>query len=417
MLRYPMDLISQLAVEADTRVLFVVLDGLGDVPVNGQTPLSAANTPNLDALAKEASLGLSTPIAPGISPGSGPGHLALFGYDPLHYSVGRGVLSALGIGLDLEPHEVAARGNFATLAPDGTIADRRAGRIPTELNERLIAYLREHIQRIEDVDVRLYTEAEYRFVLVLSGPGLGDRVHDTDPGRVGEKPLPATPLTDDPDDVKTARVVNEFVRLATQRLHEFPEVARHDPPPNTVLVRGIGRKPALPDFNEMTKMRAGAVAVYPMYRGVARLVGMELLPIDLSGSGERTPAKVEAYRQHARNYEYIYFHVKKVDSYGEDGNFEGKVSMIEEFDQTLPALLESYKPDVVLITGDHSTPVRVRSHSWHPLPVLLHGPYVRPDGQRFTEMSCRTGSLGHVRHLDLLPLVMANAGRLARYGA
>lgn len=417
MLRYPLDLISQLARETDTRILFVVLDGLGDVPVNGQTPLSAASTPNLDALAKEASLGLSTPVAPGISPGSGPGHLALFGYDPLFYEVGRGVLSALGIGLDLGPDEVAARGNFASLAPDGTITDRRAGRIPTELNRKLIAHLQEHIRRIEDVEVRLYTEAEYRFVLVLSGPGLGGHVHDTDPGVVGEKPLPATPMTDNPADAKTARIVNEFVRLATEQLHDLAEVEQHTPPPNTVLVRGIAKKPALPDFGEVTKMRAGGVAVYPMYRGVARLVGMELLPIDLSGSGERTPAKLEAVRQHAQNYDYLYFHVKKVDSYGEDGNFEGKVGMIEEFDQILPTLLETYKPGVVLITGDHSTPVPLRSHSWHPLPVLLHGPYARPDGLRFTEMNCRTGSLGHLRHLDLLPLVMANAGRLARFGA
>ncbi len=417
MLRYPMNLIAQLAVEARSRVLFVVLDGIGDVAVGGRTPLEAANTPNMDALAEEASLGLSTPVAPGVAPGSGPGHLALFGYDPLHYSVGRGVLSALGIGLDLASNEVAARGNFATLAGDGTVSDRRAGRIPTALNEQLIARLQEEIRRIEDVDVRLYTEAEYRFVLVLSGPGLGGKVRDTDPGRVGLAPLPATPLTETPEDAKTARVLNEFIRRATQVLHELPEARRHTPPPNTVLVRGVDRLPDMPRFGEITKMRAGAVAVYPMYRGVARLVGMELLPIDLSGTGERTPAKLDACRRHAREYDYIYFHVKKTDSYGEDGDFEGKVSVIEEFDRSLPELLEAFEPDVVLITGDHSTPVPLRAHSWHPLPVLLRGPHVRRDGRRFTEANCRAGSLGHVRHVDLLPLVMANAGRLARFGA
>ena len=416
MLPYPLHWTERLAIKTDSRILFVVLDGVGDVPINGETPLSAANTPNLDALARESSLGLSTPVAPGVAPGSGPGHLALFGYDPLHYEVGRGVLSALGIGLDLAPNQVAARGNFATLAPDGTIADRRAGRIPTDLNKRLIALLQDAIPSIEDVQVNLYTEAEYRFVLVLTGDGLGGRVADTDPGRTGEPPRPAQATTQDPRDQKTAHIIQQFVEKATHVLHEADIVKEHDPAPNTVLIRGVDTKPNLPPFQQVYKLTPGAIASYPMYRGVARLVGMETPPADWSGNGERTETKLKLLREHGDKYDFIFFHVKKTDSYGEDGNFEMKKQQIEDFDAILPDLL-AWKPDVVLITGDHSTPVGIKAHSWHPLPVLIYGPHVRRDGRRFTEMDARGGSLGTLRHLDLMPLVLANALKMKKFGA
>lgn len=416
MLPYPLNLMEQLHIQNDSRLLLIVLDGVGDVAIDGKTPLSAARTPNLDALAHDAALGLSTPVAPGIAPGSGPGHLSLFGYDPIQYQVGRGVLSALGISLDLQPGQVASRGNFATIDADGKIADRRAGRIDTDLNERLLSVLREEITIIEDVQIELHTVSEYRFVLILSGPALGGGVNDTDPGRVGSEPLPAAPLDDRAGAEKTARIINEFRRRAEEVLQQIPEAQHHDPPVTTVLTRGVDTKPDLPDFERVYGLTAGAIASYPMYRGVARLVGMELLPMDLSGDGERTPAKLDAYRTYAASCDYVYFHVKKIDSYGEDGNFEKKAEQIEDFDAILPDLM-AWDPDVVLITGDHSTPVIIKAHSWHPLPVLLHSAYVRRDGRRFTEEACRSGSLGQLQHIELMPLVMANARRLSKYGA
>ncbi|MCZ7573917.1 MAG: 2,3-bisphosphoglycerate-independent phosphoglycerate mutase [Ardenticatenaceae bacterium] len=406
-------LMRALSVKTRSRVLLIVLDGIGDLPVDGRTPLEAARTPALDELASGAMLGLSTAVGPGITPGSGPGHLALFGYDPLVFEIGRGVLSALGIGLDLGPEDVAARGNFATLGPDGMIADRRAGRIPTALNETLVARLRAAIPRIGDIDVSIYTESEYRFVVVFSGEGLSGEVLDADPQVTGVPPLAARPATDSPAAARMASVANRFIALATEALSDASDAY----PANTVLLRGFAGLPDLPPMTDVYHLTPGTIASYPMYRGLGRLVGMDLVPVDLEGEGERLEAKVEAYRQHHAEYDFIYFHIKKTDSYGEDGNFEAKVHAIETFNGALPALLAP-EPEVVAITGDHSTPVILQAHSWHPLPVLVYSRFLRPGpAARFTERACATGGLGHVRHLDLMPLLMANALKLKKLGA
>lgn len=415
-LPYPLALLQRLSLASDSRILLVVLDGIGDVPVDGETPLSAADTPNLDALSREASLGLSTVVAPGITPGSGPGHLSLFGYDPLVYDVGRGVLSALGIDLDLGGEEVAARGNFATFDNDGLVTDRRAGRISTALNEELITALKAEISEVEGVAVELHTESEYRFVVRLRGEGLGGEVGDTDPGRVGLARRAAKAQSGDQSDSRTASVLERLSELCAEVLSDVPVAREAEPAVNGVLLRGIGRRPELPRMGDICRLRAGSIAAYPMYRGVSRLVGMECPPIDLEGTGERTAAKLASYRAHGRDYEFLYFHVKKTDSYGEDGDFAKKTEQVADFDAILPQLLDA-EPDVVVITGDHSTPVLLRAHSWHPLPVLLWSRLARRDGRCFTEMDCRGGSLGTLRHLDLLPLAMANAGKLAKLGA
>jgi 2,3-bisphosphoglycerate-independent phosphoglycerate mutase len=415
-LPYPLGILEKLAISTDSRILLVVLDGVGDVAAGGKTPLAAASTPHLDELARGGSLGLSTSVAPGITPGSGPGHLSLFGYDPIAYEVGRGVLSALGLGLDLGPDQIAARGNFATVDDGGRIVDRRAGRISTELNRALIASLAAAIREIDGVSIDLHTEAEYRFVARLRGEGLGGSVADTDPGRVGESPLEPRPIDDGEADWRAARVLQRFVERARQVLADLPAAREATPPVNAVLLRGVGQTPRLPQLTAITRMRPGAIAAYPMYRGVARLVGMECVPMDVSGEGERTEAKMAAYDAHAAAHDFLYFHVKKIDGAGEDGNFAKKVAEIEAFDAIVPRLLAA-APDVVVITGDHSTPVALKAHSWHPLPVLIWSRVARPDGRRFTEAECRGGSLGTLRHLDLLPLAMANAGKLQKYGA
>jgi 2,3-bisphosphoglycerate-independent phosphoglycerate mutase len=398
-----LDLMRELAIDGTSKILLLVMDGVGGLPMtpDGPTELEAARTPNLNALAACSICGLSTPVAPGITPGSGPGHLSLFGYDPLEYEVGRGVLEALGIGFDLQPDDIAARGNFCSLDGQGLITDRRAGRIPTEVGARLC----EKLCKIELPGVETFVEPvkEYRFVLVLRGDGLYDGLTETDPQQTGKPPLPVEPLR--PDAAPTAKLLNQW-------LAEARKVLADEHPANGCNLRGIAKDPGLPQIPDVYKLRCGAIATYPMYRGVAKLAGMEVLP-----TGETIEDEVETLKQHWADYDFFFFHIKKTDSRGEDGDFDGKVSVIEHVDGALPDIL-ALGPDVVIVTGDHSTPAALKSHSWHELPVLLWAKYVRPDGvTQFGERPCMAGGLGHIHHTDLLPLAMGYAGRLAKFGA
>lgn len=399
-----LELIKELSIKNDTKIVMLVLDGLGGVPMEpgGPTELEAARTPNLDALAARSACGLSDPVSPGISPGSGPGHLALFGYDPLKYEIGRGVLEALGIGFDLQPMDVATRGNFCTVDANGLITDRRAGRIPTEEGAKRVELLRS----IHLPGVQTFVEPvkEYRFVLVLRGEGLAGDIHDTDPQQTGVAPLSAVAY--DPAAERTADLVNRWIAEAASILADHL-------PANMLLLRGFAMDPNLPKFSDVYKLRAAAVAVYPMYKGVSRLVGMEVLPVN----GDSPADEFATVRQHWDAFDFFFVHVKKADSAGEDGNFDAKVHIIEMVDEALPALL-SLEPDVLIVTGDHSTPALLRSHSWHPLPILLSARTERRDPvTTFGETACLRGSLGHIRHVDIMPLAMASALRLAKYGA
>ncbi|RTH34578.1 phosphoglycerate mutase, partial [Thermus scotoductus] len=336
------------------KILLVVLDGVGGLPLEpgGATELEAAKTPNLDRLAAESALGLLTPVHPGLAPGSGPGHLALFGYDPFRYVVGRGALSALGLGADFREGDVALRGNFATLDAQGKVVDRRAGRPSTEENRRVIAKLKEAIPHIEDVEVHFYTESEHRFLVILRGEGLSDGITDTDPQKAGLPPLAAKPL--DEASAKTARLVN----LLSERIRE---VLRDEPRLNGALFRGASKKPRFPSLKEVFGLEAAAIASYPMYKGLAALVGMEVLPVE--GEGDAHEGKLKALKENWERYEFFYLHFKKTDAKGEDGDFWGKVREIERFDALLPELL-ALKPEVLALTGDHSTPALLKAHSW-----------------------------------------------------
>ena len=398
-----LDLIKQLAIENESKIVLLVADGLGGLPMEpgGPTELEAAATPNLDALVAGNVCGLSLPVAPGITPGSGPGHLGLFGYDPLRYSIGRGVLEALGIDFDLGPDDVAARGNFCTVGPDGAITDRRAGRISTEVCRRLVDKLR--TIRLDGVEMFLEPVRDYRFVLVLRGEGLGAAIEDTDPGRTGVRPL--EPLARDAASERTAALLRSFIEQAASLLAD-------EHPANMITLRGIARRPPMPTFEEVYRLRAAAIAVYPMYRGLARLVGMNILP-----AGSSWAEQVERLRANWPDYDFFFLHYKYTDAAGEDGDFARKVKRIEEFDAQIAAVME-LRPDVVIVTGDHSTPAFWRSHSWHPVPVLLAARTCRPDAAtRFGEDQCLHGGLGQIEAKYLLPLALAHAGRLAKYGA
>jgi 2,3-bisphosphoglycerate-independent phosphoglycerate mutase len=395
--------LTPLLAAADSKIVLVVLDGLGgmaDLQVG--TELEDAATPNLDGLAAEGMTGLLEPVGPGITPGSGPGHLALFGYDPETFLLGRGALSAAGIGVELRPGDVAARGNLCTIAADGTVVDRRAGRVPDDEARRIVDRLNAQV-RVEDVEVSFAHERGHRVLVVLRGDGLDPRVSDTDPQHEGVPPLEPRPL--DPASARTAEV-------AAAVIAESLRVLADEPVANGLLLRGFDSHRELPAFRDRTGLRAAAVAVYPMYRGIARLLGFEVLgpPADLV-------EEIELLRKHWNDFDFFFLHHKDADAAGEDGNRDAKIAAIERLDAVVPDLME-LAPTVIAVTGDHATPSQMAAHSWHPVPVVVRGARAGRDGvERFGERWCRTGGLGLRPSMHLMPILLANAGRLAKYGA
>ncbi len=398
-----LEILRRLVVKAETKIVLLVLDGLGGLPVEpgGPTALEAARTPHLDSLAAQGVTGLVDPVAPGITPGSGPGHLSLFGYDPLKYQIGRGVLEALGIDFELTHTDIAARGNFCTLDEAGRITDRRAGRISTEVCAELCNVL-DAIQ-VEGIDVFVRPVKEHRLVVVFRGAELLHHLTESDPQRLGEAPLKVEAKT--PEAERTAGLVNTFIERARSLLKD-----RH--PANMILLRGLAKHPHLPTYQELYQLRAAAIAVYPMYRGLGKLAGMETLM-----TGPSVREEFETLRQHWSAYDFFYVHVKGTDTAGEDGNFAAKVAVIEEVDRELPVLL-GLRPDVLVVTGDHSTPAALKTHSWHPVPLLLSARCCRPDEAReFSERGCLQGGLGRLRGKEILPIALAHALHLVKFGA
>ncbi len=398
------NLISSLATENDQRIVLLVMDGVGDCDNDGKgTALQIAKTPNLDKLASRSALGELVPVAMGVTPGSGPGHLGLFGYDPLVYKVGRGVLSALGIEFPLEDRDVAARLNFCTLDADGKVADRRAGRIGDDVNQRVLGKLKDSIQPPAGVEVHFQTVAEHRALMVLRGDGLDDHIGETDPQAVGKAPL--SPTRPPFDSSKTAQIVEGL-------LEQVRTILADEDQANFILCRGFAKFPDWPRFPDRYKLNPAAVAGYPMYRGVARLVGIPVVSQPTTAA-DICAETVKAMADHT----FVFSHFKYTDKTGEDGDLNGKVQRIEEMDAALPTLLDG-KPDVLLITGDHSTPPSMMSHSWHPVPMLLHGPNLRGgDSDAFHEIACRAGQIGRIFSKEMLPLAMAHAGKLEKFGA
>lgn len=402
------ELIKPLIAKAGTKIILLVLDGLGGLPLSegGPTELEAASTPNLDALARVSACGLHLPVAMGITPGSGPGHLALFGYSPIKYQIGRGILEALGLGLDVKGTDIALRCNYATLK-DGIVLDRRAGRPPTEESRKLTERLAREIKSIDDVQLTFAPGMEHRFAVLMRFPSPlmrgSDSVNDTDPQKEGAKPLP--PAASEPQAEKTASVAKKLIERVS-------DILKGEKRANYILLRGFSALPHMPSFDDAYGLRALAVAAYPMYRGVSKLVGMDAPPIE---GGVRE--EIDFLKQNYDKYDFFFVHVKKVDSYGEDGNFEGKVHEIEAADGFVPEILR-LKPDVLMVTGDHSTPAAMKAHSWHPVPFLLKSRYVLGGlSGAFSERECTKGELGIFPSANIMPLALANAGRLKKFGA
>lgn len=387
----------------DKKILLVVIDGLGGLPKDGKTELESARLLYLNELAEHSSLGLTIPVDYGITPGSGPAHLALFGYDPIKFQIGRGVLEAVGVGLEIGKDDLCVRVNFATIDNNGVITDRRAGRIATELNQKLCDLLSSKIKKIEDIDIIIRPGKEHRFVVVFRGKDLTVELSESDPQKEGKQTIKIKALSSQA--LKTERIVNIFVT-------QVEEILKNEPKANYILMRGFARHPNLEPMSQRYKIKPAAIATYPMYKGIARLVGMDVLECD-----ETWESEIKTLAKYYNDYDFFYLHFKEVDMKGEDGNFDGKVFLIEKFDALLPQILK-LKFDVLAITSDHSTPAILKGHSWHPNPFLLYSINARADGiKTFSESTCALGNLGLFPQLKVMPLLLAHSLKIKKYGA
>jgi 2,3-bisphosphoglycerate-independent phosphoglycerate mutase len=398
-----LDLMKEISRSSATKIVLLVIDGLGGLPSpqTGKTELETAKTPNLDELAAKSICGLSDPVSPGITPGSAPGHLALFGYDPVQFIIGRGVLEALGIDFDLKPGDIAARGNFCTLDKAGLVTDRRAGRISTEQNTRLCQLI--DGMELDGVQIIVLPVKEHRLVVVFRGNGLGDKISDSDPQQVG---LAAKTI------IALNSQANRMAIVANQFISQVEKILAEHYPANMILLRGFSQRPQFPTMNQVYKLKPAAIASYPMYRGLARVVGMEILK-----TGATIKDEFEALKQNFNSYDFFFLHIKGTDSAGEDGDFDRKADILEQIDRAIPSMT-ALEPDVIVVTGDHSTPAQLKGHSWHPVPIILYSRWCRPDGvAQFSESACASGGLGRMQAVDIMPLAMANALKLDKFGA
>jgi len=397
------ELLKNLALKNDSKIVFIVLDGIGGHPLapSGKTELETAFTPNLDKLASRSISGLSIPIEPGITPGSGPGHLALFGYNPFEHNIGRGVLAALGIGFPLKPSDIAARINFCSVDSDGIITDRRAGRIPTSV----CAQLTKELQKIKIKGAEIFVRPirDHRATLIIRATGLGGDISDSDPQKEGFKPKPL--IGENAGSKKTIKIVDQF-------LEKSQKILANKKPANMILLRGFAKYRKFPTMTEFFQLNPACIASYPMYKGVARLIGMKIIE-----GAETLDDEIRLFKENFHHHDFFFIHVKKTDSAGEDGNFKEKIKAIEEFDKKLTKILRLH-PDVIVITGDHSTPSILKSHSWHPVPLLIYSKYCRPDANKnFGESHCLRGGLGIINAQNIMSLALANALKLEKFGA
>ncbi len=399
------ELIKTLSTKTDSKIVMVVMDGLGGVihPDKGMSELEAAKHPRLDELAKRSACGVQVPVLTGVTPGSGPGHLGLFGYDPLKYPIGRGLLDTVGIEVPLTAKDLASRGNFATLDLDkNVLTDRRAGRIPTEENRKLCAILNEI--KVDGAEVQVYPVREHRVSVIFRGEGLSDALTDADPQKEGVAPIPTKVLNASAG--KSEKIVNQFLTEARAKLKGQPKA-------NCLLLRGFAKMVDLPPFGDIYKLTPAAIAIYPMYRGLAQLVGMKVVKV----KKDTLAGEFETLAENWSSFDFFFLHFKATDSAGEDGNFDKKVAAIEEMDRELEKLL-NLNPDVIAVSGDHSTPTAMAAHSWHPVPTLIYSKKSMYRGpERFTEYDCAKGILGRISSQDIMTLAMAHAGKLLKYGA
>ncbi len=406
--------------------VFVVLDGLGDRPLKelaGKTPLEAAKTPTFDRLATEGQSALMNVIGPGITPGSDTAHLALFGYDPVAEYPGRGPLEAFGAGLETKPGDVAFRSNFATVDDNMVVLDRRAGRTFTPKEHAELQAALDGIE-IDDIKVRFIATVEHRGALILKGAGLYADISDVDPHETGKKILTVRALK--PEAEKTAKIVNELIRVAHERmkgLETNKERAKKGLPlANAILLRGPGRHSDVPSVPERYGIKAAVIAGGALYLGCAKYVGMEHIPVEgqtgtidtnFDNIATKTIETIES------DFNYVFVHIKATDNASHDGNAKEKIQAIERADAMVGKILEKVGDKIVIaVTGDHSTPVSTKDHSCDPVPILFWSNFIRPDSvKRFSEIDAAKGALHTIRGIDVLPLLLGYAGYIRKFGA
>lgn len=406
--------------------LILIGDGLGDrlVPELGnRTPLEAANTPNLDRLAAEGETGLLDPIAPGVRAGSDTAHLSILGYDPYGSYTGRGPFEAMGIGLDVQPGDVAFRCNFSTVNADMTVMDRRAGRITEGTQE--LAQAVDGLQ-IEDVTCLFKESIAHRGALVLRGPGLGVKVTDVDPHATGEKVWEAKAI--DPNDeasAKTARILNEFVKKTYDLLdgHPVNERRRADGqyPANIILPRGIGPAPHLAKFKDRTGLSGACIVEVGLVKGIGKYVGLEVIDVPGATGGIDTDteaignAVIDAFKRH----DFVLCNVKGPDIAGHDRSAEAKITIIEKIDAMVQQIIDGVQnPLTIFVSGDHCTPVTFGDHTGDPVPCLFWGPATRPDDvTEFGERACGRGSLSRINGQSIVPILTSLMGVQEKFGA
>lgn len=395
--------IKKISRSSPTRIVMFIMDGLGGLPhpETGKTELETAQTPNLNRLARQSICGLTDPVSQGITPGSGPAHLSLFGYDPFQFDIGRGVLEACGIDFELQKGDIAARGNFCTVDDKGIVLDRRAGRISTETCSELCGKLGNI--KLDGGQILVLPVSGHRFVIIFRGDDLSAALSDSDPQNTGMLPLEVHALSQQASNA--ASLVNKFIDKAKIVLADSH-------PANMMLLRGFSQHPNLPSMKDIYKLKPAAIAPYPMYRGLAKLVGMDILT-----TGGSIEEELICLEQHYADHDFFFIHIKGTDAAGEDGDFDRKVQIIEEVDISLPRLI-NLKPEVIVVTGDHSTPAVLKGHSWHSVPFMLYSQYCRADDiVEFSERACSRGALGRFPALDVTPLALANALKLTKFGA
>ncbi|MCK4443355.1 MAG: 2,3-bisphosphoglycerate-independent phosphoglycerate mutase [Thermoplasmata archaeon] len=405
------------------KILLIILDGMADRPVavlGSKTPLQAANTPNMDWFAKNGMCGQMDPIAPGVRPGSDTSHLAILGYNPHEVYTGRGPFEAAGVGLPMEHGDIAFRCNFGTIDADGTVRDRRAGRIRKGTSE--IARDLDGMP-IEGVKVIFKEATEHRAVLILRGDGLSPKVTDVDPHAVGVKYHECEAL--EPEAGRTAEIVNEFVERSREILadHEVNKkrLKEGDFPANIILPRGSGVFPHLDSLEERFGIRSAAICGVTLIKGICRVAGMKILDVDGATGGLDTDmiAKGKAAIEALESYDFVFLNVKAPDICGHDGDPEGKVKVAERLDMMMSFIRKELRNDVIMaVTSDHSTPVSVRDHAGDSVPLIVYGKDIRVDEvSSYDEISVTKGILGRIRGSDLIHILLDQSGRAEKFGS
>ena len=409
--------------------IILVMDGMGDRPLkelDNQTPLQAANTPNMDKMAERGITGIMDSIRPGIIPGSDTAHLSILGYDPYEVYTGRGPFEASGVGLDVIPGDIAFRCKFSTADEKGIITDRRAGRIREGTKDIVDVLNTMVIKGYEDIQIIFKESTGHRAVLVLRGEGLSDKVTDADPKVEGKKPK-IVESTDGSEEAKrTADLLNKIVEKSYEMVKNHPvnigRMEENKPPANIIIPRGAGAVPKVEHINEKYEVNSACIAETGLIMGIGRFAGMDIIEMDDVTGGVDTNLDniIDTIINQVNNTDHNFFliNIDGADEAGHDGNAIQKKEFIEKVDKIVMSKLLNLKNVVLFLTADHSTPISVMNHSGDPVPVIINSPEVRVDDvKEYNEFAVAKGGLCRIRGSDVMNIVMDLMNNSHKFGA